>query len=496
MSNYTLPESRWTNGREQTIVDIQLGGPGNNWAPVVVQHSMAAPSGGGQSFTTRYGQTNSGSSRALGTNIDDDPGRFDFDVMVAITKDSLLDDILKDVHQYCRRSCDYGFPSFRVRNDCDRLDVITNYEESYVYNDGGVTSKGFSQDLKIGPSPDGSGSVKVMRQLTISAATEDRIVKLRHINNEANSAPQSINAVWFGCDNEVFVVTDENASNTCEIGYSNDGGATFTFTEINTLATTADVASDVIEFGDYILVASPQSGVEYALKSDVVSGATTPWSTATVAGATWATNFPNGLVVVNPNLVLAFGNGGRLWKSETGRDFKLLSTGSANNLTCAARIDSDRAWIGGASGTLLLYDRDVVSSVTVTNVSGTVTDAINTVAVPDARENEVFVGTDAGEIIRSTNTGGTWTVEYSADDIVDIRFSGYRGMVMWFMNTDGDNESTLYRDLSGGACGNDIEAIASPIAVQLNAFAPRDNNYAVTVGEVVNTNGVIGIVKP
>lgn len=492
---YTFPESQWDNGRESTILDIQLGGAGNNWTPLQVQHDATAPGGGGVSFTSRWGQTNTGQSRPLGTNTDSDPERFTFDSTVAITKDSTIEQILRDIHDYCRKACGYDFPSVRFRNDCDRLDVISNYENLYQYNDAGVTSKGFSANLKIGPGPEGTGNVKVMRQLSFSAIDEARIVKLRHLDNSAQGSAVALNAVTFGCDNEVFAVGDENATPADEVGYSADGGATWTFTEINTLSTAGDVANDVAIFGDLLLISSPQSGVEYATVQSIRDSATTPWTTATVSGAAWSTNFPNAVVVVNANLVIAFGDGGYIWTSSDGKDFTLLSAGTvtANNLTVGVRIDNDRALLAGASGTLILYDRDVLSTITVTNASGTVTDAITAIAVPDRRETEYFVGTDAGEIIRSLDSGSNWQVEYAGTSITDMEFVGYRGAYLYFLDTD--TNTTVYRDLSGGAFGSDVETITPPTDVAINDIAVRDNNYAVAVGEIESTNGYIGIIR-
>lgn len=488
--SYTFSESQWDNGREQTIVDVQLGGPGNSWAALTIQHSATAPSGGGLSFTSRWGQANAGRSLPLGTNIDSDPERFTFDTMVAVTKDSKLDEILRDIHNYCLSQCGYALPSIRIRNSCDRLDVINNYENAYVYDDAGVTSKGFNADLKIGPGPDGTGSVKVMRSVSWSAIAEARLVKLRHLDNSAASSPVAINAVALGCDNRVWAVTDENTTPACEIGYSADGGVTWTFSEINTLAVTADVANDVVEFGDLVLVASPQSGVEYATAQDVINGVATPFATATVSGSAWSTNFPNALVVVNPALVLAFGDGGYLWSSTNGKDFTLITTPTTENLNVGARIDSDRALIGGASGTLLRYDRGVVSAITV----GSVSDAITAVAVPDRRETEYYVGTDAGDILRSNDSGLNWMVKYSGSAIEAMQFVGYRGSVLFFMDS-ADSATVVYRDLSGGAFGQDVETINSPVDVVMNDIAARDVNYAVAVGEIETTNGFIGIVR-
>jgi len=46
-----------------TIVDVQVGGPGNPWqiAAIGVESALTAPTGGGQGVESRYGRSPDGS---------------------------------------------------------------------------------------------------------------------------------------------------------------------------------------------------------------------------------------------------------------------------------------------------------------------------------------------------------------------------------------------------------------------------------------------------
>lgn len=495
-----LADSQWSSNRQKTIADIQPGGSGYTPQFVGVQHNVGAIAGGGVTVERRWGQSRSGDNAYLGKNITSDPQPFSGDVNMAMhVKTGKL---LKKMQPYLIAQALPPYLNLRVRQGENiKVDYIGSYERMKIYVDVVITNQAPSDVLKRGETPDTAGDLWLMETLSIDAAYFLDIYKLAHAQNSGAAGNYAINKVIKSGLN-MFACTD--LSTNSKAGFSQDFGVTWTFRDINTLGTAGYHALDILEYQNLLLVASDQVGITYAETQDVIDGVATPWIVATLNGVAWATTFPNGVIELGGNKAICFGDGGFIAEASSGQSFTepgASTVVTSDDLSVGVVATDDTAFLGGANTTNMTVIKYKNGSYSAVVVVATNTDTITALAVPPGRPNWLFVGTDAGEIYVCKDTSKATPVftlldvpDTGTGSIDDIQFD-VTGALMYYIHTI-SGASTVRRDLSGGAGGANVEAIASPVAVVMNSLALADYDVAIVVGEVVSSQGYVGIVQP
>jgi hypothetical protein len=495
---------QWDSSRERTFIDVRKGGPGNPWLLFDTQGEITAPSGGGQSVDSRWGRGENGLSEYKGAVITDNPARFEFDLMYRLDPAKLL------FLQQIKCAAD-----LRLRQRCGDFKDITAYEAIIGYLDSFPTSRSYSTPLANNAAQPGDD---VMDTLSMSAAFEMRQKKLKHLSATKTWVDAVINQIIsvglaqcpgdcgpeLNGQEEFWCVTSQDSTPgyisqpAAQFGYTLDSGNTWTFSYIHPLQN-ADALS-LVKVGPRVFVASPAGGIVYARVQDIKDGVSLPWTRALAGGA----NGPRYITVTPNGTLFAAGLNGYIYRSIDGGftwttfDAGVVTTNQLNKIAVAS---DNLVWFAGNTGTLLRYQGGVVGTV----ASG-ITAHINALAVPSGREAEVYFGTAAGRLYRSRNsTATTPTIAELALDlqgtgsIEDIAFAGFRGDVMFLIQSRADGKSRVLRDLSGGAAGSQIEAdigsFDSPTQNGINSIAPANANFAMTAGELVGGYGWLGVVS-
>ncbi len=483
-------------------VYFQEGGAGRKprFVTTADNATVAAPSGGGVSHESLYAGTRYKSSRRTSN-----PERVTAQIQVR-------EDVASEVQRAIRRAaCTINAHVFR---GCDPTSKSVTSGNLIILVDSGINSPAFSANILDGVSGD---NPDLMRQLTADAGAMVEVNPVAHADAKGTVTTGAINHVLAidptgGCAGacgsgsdglEALAVGDPVSPATIpRIFYTPDGGVTWVQQTIAAVANGA--AEQVAVVGDRVIVAvsGTNGGVFTAPLADVKLGT----ATFTLASGITAGHVYNAVVAVDAQTAVAVGASGRIAvTTDGGYTFTLLSSPTSNALNAVA-VGDDRTvvWAGGASGTVVRI-RNLSSAQTVT-ISGIVTDAVNAIAVPYDRSDEVYVGTATGEIHRSLNAKDTTPVwaELSFDKpsgggiIEDIKFSDARQSVMWVVQTDSSSDSRVIRDVSGGFMTDFATAIgtfSSPANNTINAIAPFWANYALTVGEPQSSQGFIGIIQ-
>lgn len=258
-----------------------------------------------------------------------------------------------------------------------------------------------------------------------------------------------------------------------------DGGATWTEVELTGLSvdcTSIDIA------GQYLIISAATSVCVYT-KAGVLSN---EYTAAGNIAAVKAIDAANIVAVGASGLALLSDDGGITWTT--------LTTGVSTALSRIAVRNINDFFIGGATGTLLHYERGTISALVLP--TGPVSEAVNQIALPDSpagfnRDDEVFIGSANGSVWMSDEDGatGSWTqVPFPGDDagtVADLVFVEFLGQVLYVLHTTPGGSSVLYRDWSGGVGGNNnMEQVTVPTNSGMNTLAVADANNAYIMGDV------------
>lgn len=505
----------YSDGGDKTAVDIRPGGPGNGWINLDPNGMLDATSGGGRDRTTNWGRSETG-LQPRGLNFTSNPHDWTGNASYPLTAKNFLD-----------RNVDCPF-TIRVRQRCGRLSSMIDYGSPGILSYAEATNNDWSYSDPLAAMDGVEADVK--RSFAFNASLEIRIQPVVHDDLTAKILADAdlnkvINIGFARCtsdcgpgqteEDQWLAVSDRDSTPgysgnaIARLYYSLDRAMTWNSVPIDPF-TLAD-AVDVVYLGDRIVVFSPDKAPAYASFTDIQNGVVAPnlWNTATGFSGITAGNFPKAAVAPNALTIFAVGNTGRIWRStDGGISFTLIDNGvtTTQNLNALDFQDDTLGYIGGNSGVLLRYVNGALTRLTVSDSAGTLTANINCVATPAYRGSEVYIGTAGGELWRSKNatkTIVTWQRMpidgTGAGSITDIKFAGYQGDQMYYIQTDAASRSRIMRDLSGGFVAGNTEAIGNyvtPSNFKYNSLALANVNMGLVVGQIHESFGYLGMLRP
>lgn len=503
--------SLWDNRSQTSAAYIRKGGPGNRWTLLDETGAQVdAMTGGAADVESRFGLNAKGQRQYLGAMIQGDAARFTTSTMFRLDSARLIAQLRKS-------NCPFDL---FVQQRCGDIGAL-NYSWGLVYYDGYTTNLSFDNSLALLAD---NTQTDLMRQLDLSLAPiEDAALKLVHRDISGTVSDFGYNDIISvgvarcsgDCgavgendgEQDFWAVTD--ADNTPGHGgaaapqfkWTEDGGTTWNSSSIQVLLGATAHANAVAKAGDYVIVAG-ETGIAYAKFQDIKDGVANPWTLAYSASGL------NDIVSVGGDALWVCGDGGVILKStDGGFSWTSVTSPTANNLFSAAYVDNTTIYFAGASGTLVQYFNGTLSVIPVrTSVGGAaITATFNRVAAAPLRGNEVYIGTATGLMYRCTNALGSYPLfalmtglPLSGNGSISaLEFVGYKGSVLFIVQTAANGTSRVLRDISGGATGMQIEEVGgftSPSNFGITAIAPASITRALTVGEIHETYGFIGSV--
>lgn len=496
----TQSRNRWQAAGEYTDVLIRPDGPGNNWQMLDIASSFTSPSGGGRTVETVYERAGYGLVSPIETRYTGNPNPYTAQFGLPLNKAVFLQQLIRasqfgDEIDPCLQ---IAFPDIVAQQRCGAVGN-GNYDMAVGLIQCAVTAENYSDNLANFDNT----NADVRWQFDVSAPVKYHYLKCRHLDASGTTSTLALNkVVRVPLTTELIAVGDgDGASQVPQLFYRPASGTWASAIDMSAFANTSNATSLAV-VGQYVLVGTPEEGIAYALLDDIRAGGSVTFTI--VAPFDTGSDFVNDIAVTDSNTVWAVGDGGHIFRSLTaGLSFTLYDDGVATseNLNSLSFASDSFGAAGGANGTLLRFSNGTWSTVTVSGLS----DAIVVVRIPPGRPDEVYIGTDAGEILRSRNfdettpTFETLAFAGSGSGIIDdIQFAGYKGDVMFVIQTDGSSDSRILRDRSGGAMGVDVEIIgtfAAPANNGFNSFVPLTVNSGVVVGEVESTYAYIGNVE-
>lgn len=514
----------WSNSAEAVAVDVQVGGAGNPYTNLDPNAMLSGLSGGGRSREELWGRGPKGNLQYQGFFYSGNPEPFTGTVGWRLSSENFLKKL----------TCPF---SIRARMYCGlNMGVMTSYAAPGMVNFPltTVTSKSPSADWA---KMDGQGE-DILQNSDITSAFEVRYTKVAHDDISQTTLDVAANRVInigqeicngscgpaSNVEDSYMWVTDKDSSPSYAgnpapyLVYTLDGGQTRTLVRIG-LFTNAD-ALDIVLAGDRVIVFSDTKNPAYAKVADIYNGITDPllWSTSSgLTSLAGTSNNPKAAVAVDSSTILAVGAAGRIFLStDGGLSFSIIvdtTVLTSQNLNAIDAQPSGNAYVGGNAGVFIRLAKTPGQSTFTASLiavkdssSNTLTANINSVRVPAGRADQCYLGTAGGEIWRSDNVNATRVLftnktfdRKGIGSIVDMNFVGYMGEELWIIQANTDSTCRVLRDFSGGALGNDIEFVGdftNPSNFKYNSIAPATVNDAFVVGEVHETYGYIGKIRP
>lgn len=477
---------------------VQRGGPGNPWEKLPKESEVDAITGGGTTKERDYAQRG-----YVGTRITSNPA--DYSTTVRTRSKTATNALLELARQGC-------FGSLGVLDGCPSLD-ITQFSLFRVISDasldaGELSGEGLAVDGMQGANakqmdsfpvtaPGGNAGVRLyplahnVDVTNVQASNFNDIIALR-TSQCAGDCGDEIQE-----DDELIAVSDGISPATVPyIHYRARKGGAWKHLTLTGIADGEAVS--VTKVGDRILigVSGTDEGLYAVSYADLLVQPTA--IAATQVSAAVITAEATVVRWVGGSDVYAGGPSGALYYSrDGGYSFTALVSGTAQAILDIHSRDENNVWIGAAAGVLLKrLNKGAISAVSPSVVTG---DDILTVQLPE-RGNEIYIGTDTGEIWYSKDGGNNWT-QYnwtggSTGTVRCIRFVGVRGQLMFFVQTDATPNSRVLVDYSGGYGSEFVKALGtytSPPNLGIMGLAVATPNYAYAVGLIAaSTNGFAG----
>ncbi len=297
----------------------------------------------------------------------------------------------------------------------------------------------------------------------------------------------SVNITAGAVDNDgaIYFVTSKDATSTNPLLVYSTDGETWTEVELTDLATHDCTA--VVVAGQYLMIAADTIIATYSKTGTFQSSYTASGNIAALA------------TIDAAKIVAAGASGLLLYSEDGGGSWTSITTGVTANLTSIAIKGINTWYIGGASGTLLKYQRPAITALTLPSALSTAT--INSIAIPDApsgytRADDVYIAASVGRVHKSTDGGDNWSEvifpQSGSGNTTAIGFTEFLGQVFYILHTNAGGDSVLYRDWSGGAGGtNNVEEVSVPTNSGLNALIVVEANVAYVGGNVHSSADMI-----
>lgn len=385
-----------------------------------------------------------------------------------------------------------------------RAGDLLNYDHIKVFLDAMLETRGVDTDMALRDSDQGEEENLVLSANVNAGAYYIQVPLNATILTTGLAAMVDVDfrdAILYddGTDIYIYAVTDVDVTGTTSYllvatvdRITGDVGPWTSY--VLTGYTTGKDVDFVVRSGDKVIVGSNGGAmVSYADVADL--------STWTTDAVTFAADAPNAAFVPYAGFIVVVCDGGAVFESVDGglsyTETLVGGTLTAQNLACVNFVNGNTGYAGGAAGALLKYVAGDWSLLT-DPTSGA---AIQAIAIPEGRPDDVYIGCDDATIWHShnaavPNVAGSWEqYRYPGDtagSCDDIGFTmEWYGPSLFIVHTAAGGESRILRDLSGGAGGNTMVEAITGADITTNSglvkILPIDSNYAVAVGNVHST---------
>lgn len=490
--------------RGEGNVDVQVGGPGNNWAYLSACAAMSGPTvPHGGTEIRKCQDPNKANGFKISSKFKTAADQITFDLTTKLGKVNFLTDLL----------CPF---SLRARYaKCGTREDPSNYDPLMLTYCSVDTTEHSYDDLVI---TDDANQDEIMVTAPSTASYEYRIEKVdaSRAGSLATLGDQAINDIEFcdspGCGGycgdksdgctKIYAVTNADTSPYAAPGLIKGVKSLTTgvITWTNTPILGLNGNANGIECAGSTLVVSSNANSVVAYNTN--DGAQNDWNLVVLGNAP-STNH-NALFARTPRELWVGCVNGYIYKSTNGGQTWTavhMGTWTTQTINAIYAYDKDLVYAVGNAGVILKSTDGGQTWEDRTEVATTGNVNLLCVVVPPNRPKEVYVS--ASRIYRSTNAGDTFAaISFDGDgvgSVDDITFCGpCAGDVMWILHNDAGPRARILRDLSGGAGGADVEVVMDwfdiiPTGIDLNALACCGVNTAIAAGE--NYGGYPVIVK-
>jgi len=483
----------------QGNVDVQVGGSGNPWKYLSSCAWMDGPSVPRGGTELRYCQDAERAGKfRVSSKIRRAADQASGNLMTKLSKVNFLEGL----------ECAF---SLRARfATCGQREDPSNYSDLMLtFCDVDLTSEDFTDLVAMSAGDD--DEITVTSPWTASQFYRLKSVSAGRIGGgAANVGDQPINDIVY-CDSASCGGECGDRSDGCSVFYGVTDPDVSPYAYPNLIKGVKDLTSKAWTYtlapiigiagavnaiecaGDRLVVASNADSVVAYNDHD---GDQDEWNVITLANAPAAT--PNSLFARTPRELWVACTGGYVYRSaDGGASYSALHEGAltAEQLNAIYAFDEDLVYAVGDNGVILKSEDGGETWLDMTEVATTAANLL-AVVVPPGRPKEVFIGTNSGQIFRSTDEGVTFS-EYAfagsgVGTIDDLKFCGpCSGDVLWILHNDAGPRGRVLRDLSGGYGGSDVEEVVGyteipgiAAGIELNALDCCSVNEALVGGEL------------
>jgi len=481
----------------QGQVDVQVGGPGNNWNYLSACASMDGPSVPRGATEQRWCQDpKQAGGFKVSSKIKGAPDQVSGNLMTKLGKIDYLDGL----------ECTF---TLRARYaSCGEREDPSNYDPLMLsFCDVDLNEHGYDDLVVV--SPENNDEILMTAPWTASAEFRVKFPSFGRIGASAtNVGDQPVNDITF-CDEASCGGYCGNRSDGCTTFYAVTDADAAPYAAPNLIKGVRNLITDAWTWsldpilglnGDANAVECAGSRILVAGNADSVvayntnDGDPDDWNPVVLGNAPSAN--PNALFARTAREIWVACNNGYVYKSvDGGATYNAMHSAelTTENLNAVFAFDRELVYAAGDNGVMIKSEDGGSTWADITEVATTSANLL-VMKVPPGRSKEVFVGTNDGQIFKSTDEGAIFAnVPFTGDGVGtvdDLAFCGpCMGEVLWILHNDSGPRGRILRDLSGGAGGADVEVVAGygdiiAAGVELNALSCCSANEIVAGGEL------------
>ena len=400
-----------------------------------------------------------------------------------------------------RIRCEYGL--MFLQRDGGRADLFCNHQRALILTDVRNTEKTYGNVLKREEDVESTRGFSVSATPPVIDVVEvaGKRITTTEINDFHDVAMLKDECTLLPLKDGIAVSDGSGVYAPSQVWLTHDGGQTWTLTATSPFGGVEDLYScailDMCHGVRRLIVAKLGDGTAMQGQTAYSDDDGASWTEVDLGGATdgHGPTHGGGIFALDERHIWLASAAGYIYFSDDGSETSTAIESGALHTDDYTQIEFTADGLHGYAGAEDGQISKTTDGGTTWALDTILTGANDVLSVSVLDDDYVWVGTNAGELFWTEDSGATWTQRtgWVGSGVGEIHDIGFADDYVGFMIVDNATPlGKVYRTIDGGYSW---EVITAPTNSGLTALAVGDENYAVYVGLEDSGTGFLGVIE-